>query len=144
MGSEDTTRDTPKRKRIFFLRGGFWFALILTVFALAIVGGIAGLMVYRHLDDYSQPYRERAAEYDLELINEIEHPSLIVDRNGKEIGRFFVQNRSVISIDEVPEIFIDVRDAQAVGTLARPTAARVVAIELPELHELAIAKIPRC
>ena len=107
MDFEDTTRNTRKRKRIFLLRGGFWFALLLTLFGLAILGGICGLMAYNHFEQYTEPYRERAAQYDLELINEIEHPSLIVDRNGKEIGRFFVQNRSVISIDEVPEIFID-------------------------------------
>lgn len=31
---------------------------------------------------------------------------MILDRNGKEIGRIFVQNRSVIPIEQVPEIFI--------------------------------------
>ena len=107
MGLEDTTRNKPKRKRIFFLRGRFWFCLLLTIFGLTIALGIGSLFVYQHLVDYAEPYRNRAAQYDLELIDEIEHPSLIVDRNGKEIGRFFVQNRSVISIEDVPEIFID-------------------------------------
>lgn len=107
MATPETTRATTRRKRPFFLRGRFWFCVTLTLFGLAIVGGIAGLMVYRHLVDYTQPYRERAATYNLELINELERPSLIVDRNGREIGRFFVQNRSIIPIEEVPEIFID-------------------------------------
>ncbi len=39
-------------------------------------------------------------------INDLEIPSLILDRNGKEIGRIFVQNRSVIPITDVPELFI--------------------------------------
>ena len=56
---------------------------------------------------YTREYRQRAATYDLERINDLEIPSLIVDRNGKEIGRIFVQNRSVIPIDKVPQIFID-------------------------------------
>jgi len=106
MGSKETT-PKPRRKRLFFLRGGFWFAVVLTVFGLAIVGGITALMGYRYFEKQTKPWRERAETYDLERINEIELPSLIVDRNGREIGRFFVQNRSVISIDQVSEIFID-------------------------------------
>src|SRR5690606_19998036 len=49
----------------------------------------------------------RAEIYDLDRINDLEVPSLIVDRNGKEIGRFFVQNRSIVPIDKVPQRFID-------------------------------------
>ncbi len=107
MGSEDTTRDKPKRKRFFLLRLRFWFCLLLTILGVTIAFGVPAVFVYKHLVEYTEPYRERAAEYDLSLIDEIEHPSLIVDRNGKEIGRFFVQNRSVISIEDVPEIFLD-------------------------------------
>lgn len=59
------------------------------------------------IESYTRPYRERAAGYDLERINDLEIPSLIVDRRGREIGRIFVQNRSVIPIDEVPQVFID-------------------------------------
>ena len=100
MGSEETTSEKPRRKRIFFLRWGFWLSLVLTLLGLAILGAICGYIGYRYIDNYTKPYRERAEEYDLERINEIEHPSLIVDRNGTEIGRFFVQNRSVIDIEE--------------------------------------------
>ena len=57
-------------------------------------------------DGYTREYRERAATYDLDRINDLEEPSIILDRNGKEIGRIFVQNRSVIPIEQVPEIFI--------------------------------------
>jgi len=90
MGIEETTRGNRRRKRAFYKRGGFWFAVVLTLTGMAILAGIAGLMAYRYAEDYTRPYRERAAAYDLELINEIELPSLIVDRNGREIGRFFV------------------------------------------------------
>lgn len=107
MADLETTRPEGRRKRVFFLRGSFWLILVPVLLGMAILSGICGLLVYRHLLDYSLPYRERAAQYDLETIDEIELPSLILDRNGREIGRFFVQNRSVISIDEVPEIFID-------------------------------------
>ena len=83
----------------FFKRKGFW----LTVVVLGLIAGGAGWIF---VDGYTKEYRGRAATYDLDRINELEEPSIILDRNGKEIGRIFVQNRSVVSIDKVPEIFI--------------------------------------
>src|SRR6478752_6406184 len=86
-------------RRWFFKRKGFWLGLLL----LGLLAGGAGWIF---VDDYTREYRERAETYDLERINELEEPSIILDRNGKEIGRIFVQNRSVIDIKQVPEIFI--------------------------------------
>ena len=88
------------RKRIFFKRKGFWLSLIL----LAVIAGVVGFFV---AEDYTRPYRERAETYDLSKIGDVEIPSIIYDRNGVEIGRIFVQNRSVIPITEVPQIFVD-------------------------------------
>ena len=86
-------------RRWFFKRKGFWLGLVL----LALIsGGAAWIFAV----GYTKPYRERAATYDLSHINDLEEPSIILDRNGKEIGRIFVQNRSVISLKQVPEIFI--------------------------------------
>lgn len=81
------------------MRKGFWLTLIL----LGIIGAVSGWIF---AEGYTREYRLRAATYDLERINELEEPSIILDRNGKEIGRIFVQNRSVIPIEQVPEIFI--------------------------------------
>lgn len=53
-----------------------------------------------------EPYHERAQRYDLESINDLEAPSVILDRHGKEIGRIFVENRSVIEYGDIPENFI--------------------------------------
>ncbi|WP_193212047.1 transglycosylase domain-containing protein [Luteolibacter marinus] len=88
------------RNRIFFKRKGFWLTLLL-MFAIA---GAIGVVA---LERYTRPYRERADTYDLNRIGDVEIPSLILDRNGEELGRFFVQNRSVIPIDDVPQLFID-------------------------------------
>jgi len=87
------------RKKWFFKRKGFWLIL----FLLGLITAGAGWIF---VENYTRPYRERAATYDLERINDLEIPSLIVDRNGKEIGRIFVQNRSIVPIDKVPDIFI--------------------------------------
>ncbi len=67
----------------------------------------ASLVAYLYAEQYTRPYRERALTYDLEKINELEIPSIILDRNGKEIGRIFVQNRSVMSMDDVPDLFLN-------------------------------------
>lgn len=67
----------------------------------------AGLVALLYAEQYTRPYRERALTYDLSKIDELEIPSIILDRNGKEIGRIFVQNRSVMSIDDIPELFLD-------------------------------------
>jgi membrane peptidoglycan carboxypeptidase len=97
--ASNRNRRRPGRKR-FYARGGFWLVLILLGL------GACGAAWYFG-EAYTRPYRERAAGYDLERINDLEIPSLIVDRKGREIGRIFVQNRSVIPIDDVPQVFID-------------------------------------
>ncbi len=100
MASKHQTNRNKSRKRRFYKRKGFWLvslALVLT----------AGMVAWLAADAYTRPYRDRAAAYDLDRINDLEIPSLIVDRNGKEIGRIFVQNRSIVPIDQVPEIFVD-------------------------------------
>lgn len=86
-------------KRRFYKRKTFWFVLFM-FFASA------GLVAYLYAEQYTRSYRERALTYDLEKINDLEIPSMILDRNGKEIGRIFVQNRSVMQISDVPELFI--------------------------------------
>ena len=84
------------RKRRFYKRMGFWA----TLFLFGGVAAGAGWVAFVH---FTAPYREQAEHYDLEAINDLEVPSLIFDRNGKEIGRIFVENRSIIPISEIPE-----------------------------------------
>lgn len=89
---KDSRKRFHKRKAI----------LPLMIFSVA-----AALAAWFFVNAYTKVYRERAAGYDLGRINDLEIPSLILDRNGQEIGRFFVQNRSVVSIDKVPQVFIN-------------------------------------
>jgi len=101
------TQQTNRKKnpsRWFFKRKGFWLTLV-------ILGLLAGGTAWIFVEGYTREYRERAATYDLERINDVEEPSIILDRNGKEIGRIFVQNRSVIPIEGVPEVFINALQA---------------------------------
>lgn len=87
-------------KRRFYKRKGFWFMFLLMGAAFAAIGWTAFL-------EFTRPYRERAEVYDLDDINKLEIPSIIVDRNNEEIGRVFVQNRSVIPYDKIPQKLID-------------------------------------
>ena len=97
------TNRKKDRKRRFYKRKGFW----LTLLVLLVLGLVSAGLAFHYVEEYTRKFRLRADTYDLERINDLEIPSLIVDRNGKEIGRIFVQNRSVIPIDKVPKVFID-------------------------------------
>ena len=99
MASQRKLNRKKSSKSWFFKRKGFWLGLLL-------LGAITAGAGWIFIDGYTQVYRERATTYDLDRINDLEEPSIILDRNGKEIGRIFVQNRSVIPITKVPEIFI--------------------------------------
>ena len=99
MAITQKTNQRKTRKPRFYKRKGLWLSLFL-------LGAVLAGLGWSWVEDYTRPYRERAMTYDLERINDLEIPSLIVDRNGKEIGRIFVQNRSVIPIEKIPEIFI--------------------------------------
>lgn len=98
QNSKNTWRKGGKRR--FYKRKTFWLVSCMLVL-------IAGVFSFLYAEQYTREYRERAVTYDLEKINELEIPSLILDRNGKEIGRIFVQNRSVMPIGDVPDLFID-------------------------------------
>ena len=68
---------------------------------------IAGVAACLFAERYTREYRERALTYDLGQVNKLEVPSFILDRTGEEIGRIFVQNRSIMPVEEVPQRFIN-------------------------------------
>ncbi len=83
--------------------------LILWCIILTIVGAGSGyliaLTVWKRYDNW-------AAEFDLERINDLEKPSIIYDRKGKEIGRIYVENRSYVTLDKISRPMIDALVAQ--------------------------------
>jgi membrane peptidoglycan carboxypeptidase len=93
-----------RRKRRFYKRKGLWIFLLLCMAA-----GIVGLRV---ADEKLQPYKEQAAQIDISTIDDVEIPSMILDHKGREIGRMFVENRSKVAIEEVPQKLIDALIAQ--------------------------------
>ena len=96
-------KNKPRKPR-FYKRKGFW----IFGFVCLVIAGITLAVIDHKLD----PYRDIANAYELERIGEVEVPSLILDRKGREIGRMFVENRSKIPLDKIPPIFIDAMLAQ--------------------------------
>ncbi|MFC5050051.1 transglycosylase domain-containing protein [Rubritalea spongiae] len=87
------------RKKSIFLRT--WFLALAFVCMLGVLGAFVGYQVL------TEKYRNRAKIYDMDLVNVVELPNLIYDREEREIGRLFVENRSPIGIEQVPQRMID-------------------------------------
>jgi penicillin-binding protein 1A len=101
MATTPTASPNRRKKKVrFYKRKGFWLGFSLLVLIVGTIGFIAA-------ERYTRPFRERAETYDLTQIGKVEVPSIILGRDGGEIGRIFVQNRSIISINDVPKDFID-------------------------------------
>ncbi len=83
-----------------------WFSALL---ALAILGVVAVVGVYSVV---MSPLRKDAEKYDLEELKKLESASIIYDRNGDEMSRLYVLNRTPVPITDVPQHFIDALVAQ--------------------------------
>ncbi len=95
-----------KRKRSF---GRFILKAFLTLFILLLLAAGGAWLVYSIATPH---YRNWAQEYDLEYINELERPSIIFDRKGREIGRIFVENRSYIPLSKISPQMVNALIAQ--------------------------------
>ncbi|MES2506880.1 MAG: transglycosylase domain-containing protein [Verrucomicrobiota bacterium] len=83
-----------------------WFSALMALFILA---GVTALGTYAIV---VAPLREKAEQYDLEEIRKLEAASIIYDRNGEELSRIYVLNRTPVPIKDVPQHFIDALTAQ--------------------------------
>jgi len=98
MGNERSSSNKKRRKKRFFKAKWLIYLFILGV--ICAVGGFVGFEVL------TKEYQDRADTYDLSKIDDVEVKSLILDRQGRELGRIFVENRDKISIKDVPEVMI--------------------------------------
>ena len=92
------------RKPPFYRRT--WFTALL---ALGILSGVA---VFAVLVFVIQPLKDKAEIFDLSQVRKLESASIIYDRNGGELGRLYVMNRTPVKLEEVPQHFIKALTAQ--------------------------------
>lgn len=83
----------------FYRRG--WFNALLAFFILCLVAAFGAYSVV------VAPLRKDAEKFDLEELKKLESASIIYDRNGEEMARLYVLNRTPVPITEVPQHFID-------------------------------------
>lgn len=87
--------ETHKEKKPWYFQA--WFLALLVIFILGCFGALAG---YGYLYYKFAPQIEG---YDLSKLEKMESASLIYDRNGKQIGKIFIQNRLPINFSEIPK-----------------------------------------
>ncbi|QWP56053.1 transglycosylase domain-containing protein [Akkermansia muciniphila] len=94
----------PRKRFWSFIRKLVLWCLVMAAIGAA-VGYFGFMMVWKRYDNW-------AAEFDLERINDLEKPSIIYDRNGEEIGRIYVENRSYVTLDKISPAMINALIAQ--------------------------------
>jgi 1A family penicillin-binding protein len=80
-------------KNPFYRRVWFIIAGILVLFLALTAAGVYYVVVVR--------YEQKAAEFDLKKLDEIESASVVYDRYGEVYGKIFIQNREHVSIDQI-------------------------------------------
>ncbi len=86
--------ERPRRKRRrFYLRWWFWGPL--AALGLAVLAGLIGFAILK------ATFQHRADEFNLADIEKMESATLVYDRNGELVGRFFLQNRVPITADQI-------------------------------------------
>lgn len=94
----------PRKRFWSFIRKLVLWCLVMAAIGAA-VGYFGFMMAWKRYDNW-------AAEFDLERINDLEKPSIIYDRNGEEIGRIYVENRSYVTLNKISPAMINALIAQ--------------------------------
>jgi penicillin-binding protein 1A len=79
----------------FYTRKIVWVPL-----ALLAAGAFAAWVAFGIL---TSQYQNRAEEFDLTQVSQMEAASILYDRNGREFGKIFIQNRQPVPYERLPE-----------------------------------------
>ena len=93
--------------------GSWWkraFVRASIVISVALI--TLSLIGYALFTSVTAKYQKWAEEFNLEDINNLDHPCIIYDRNGEEIGRIYDENRSYVTYDQISRAMIDALVAQ--------------------------------
>lgn len=95
-----------RRKTRFYKSKKLWGFL-----AFCTLLGMIALVIFDRA--YLNEFRERALnDYDYSKVDDVEIPSEIYDHKGLLIGRSYEENRSLVTIAEIPPLFINALLAQ--------------------------------
>ncbi|HEY5706514.1 MAG TPA: transglycosylase domain-containing protein [Terrimicrobiaceae bacterium] len=86
------------RQKPFFLRRRFYWPLGLVT--------LTAVLAWAAWAYFSARFERRAAEFDLTQLERMEAASIIYDRDGKELGKIFIQNRHPISLENVSPMMV--------------------------------------
>ena len=93
--------------------GGWWkraFVRVSIVISVALI--TLTLIGYALFISVTAKYQKWAEEFNLEDINNLDHPCIIYDRHGEEIGRIYDENRSYVPYDQIARAMVDALVAQ--------------------------------
>ncbi len=77
-----------------------WLVPLLLVLGGIAVAGILGLLVRAE-------FTEMARQFDLDRLERMESASMVYDRKGELMGKFFIQNRDPVPYDKLPKVLVD-------------------------------------
>ncbi len=97
LGESNWRGPSGLRKKPFYRRT--WFSALLALTILLAAGAFGGFIVV------IQPLREKSETFDLEDCKKLEASSIIYDRNGGELGKLSMFNRTPVKLSEVPAHF---------------------------------------
>lgn len=94
-------------------KGGRWkrFFIRFIIICLILTASAAACS-YIGFKIFTAKYEKWADKFNLEDINNLDHPCIIYDRNGKELGRIYDENRSYVTYDKIAPSMIDALVAQ--------------------------------
>lgn len=101
-------REQSNRRETSLLRRILWRLFIICSVTACVCAGLGGLVFVT----VTAKYQKWADEFNLEDINNLDHPCIIYDRNKEEIGRIFDENRSYVTYDKISRSMIDALVAQ--------------------------------
>ena len=80
-----------------------WRWLWLGPLLLTLVGAVIGALVFFLV---RAEFTELARQFDLDRLERMESASLVYDRKGELMGKFFIQNRDPVPYDKIPQVLV--------------------------------------
>ena len=90
-------RDKRGRRRFISWK---WLWIPLVALAVLAFAGWVGVGIF------SIHYEKRAAEFDLSQVGQMESASILYDRDGKEFGKLFIQDRQPVPFEKLPPMLV--------------------------------------